>query len=171
MSVCGELISDFEALFLAATKDYCSTEQRQDDAVLTCDPGPLAERLCLRELKMCRPGDFGKAEAAARSAGKGKAGSAASSKSNDGENDAGERKAGSAATSPYDSNLHTAPTELAEARARGLAGAQSNERKMVILGEQSPPLWQHLLQQATLVAAEQALHHFADAIGNETLQK
>ena len=142
MSVCGELISDFEALFLAATRDYCSTEQRQDDAVLTCDPGPLAERLCLRELKMCRPGDFGKAEAAAGSARKGKAGSAASVNSNDGDHVARKRKAGYAATSSNDSNLHTAPPELADASARGLAGAQSNERKMVILGEQSPPLLQ-----------------------------
>ena len=68
MGVCGDMISDYEHLFLAASSSYCTTEQADDDAsaVLTCDPAPLSERLCVRELKLCRPEDIPSRAAASR---------------------------------------------------------------------------------------------------------
>jgi hypothetical protein len=54
--VCFELISEYEPLLLSAKQQYCSTKiNDKGESVLTCEPAPLAERLCLRELKICRP--------------------------------------------------------------------------------------------------------------------
>lgn len=125
ISVCGELITDFEAYFLAATKEYCSTEQREDAAVLTCDPAPLAERLCLHELKMCRPDDFG------ISAGN------TSTRRDDGSRDTRKRNPDDAAISSRTkaaTSSRAAPAERGEASDRKL-GVQGKKGVMVILGE------------------------------------
>jgi len=54
-NVCGELISDYEHQFLASTRDYCSRSRHDSDSeVLSCDPSPLAHRLCLQQLRLCR---------------------------------------------------------------------------------------------------------------------
>ncbi len=125
MSVCGELIGDYEAFFLTATKDYCSTEQRVDAAVLTCDPAPLAERLCLKELKMCRAEDFGKAASGASE--RNRAGlDAAGDRNGDDDHDVGQRgnDAGGSKTKP-----------LEGAGGKGGKGDGSQHRAMLIIGE------------------------------------
>ena len=129
ISVCGELITDFEAYFLAATKEYCSTEQREDAAVLTCDPAPLAERLCLHELKMCRPDDFGKTTKISAES--------TSTRRDDGGRDAWKRNPDDAAISSRTkaaTSSRAAPAERWEASDRKL-GLQGKEGEMVILGE------------------------------------
>jgi len=143
MTVCGELIGDFEALFLTATKDYCSTEHRVDVAVLTCDPAPLAERLCLKELKMCRPEDFGKAASGASERNRASLDVAGQRKGDD-DHDIGKRgnhEGGSMTKPPEGAGGAGGANKVGGAGGAGETGVGSQKQAMaLIIGEWCVPL-------------------------------
>ena len=54
--MCFELVNDYEEAFLGVTRKFCRTDKNaKGESVLTCEPAPLVEHLCLGELKICRP--------------------------------------------------------------------------------------------------------------------
>eukprot|EP00961_Rhodomonas_salina_P212880 2875091-Rhodomonas_salina.2 len=54
VSICGEVVSDFEDALLKGASESC----HRNETVIVCDPVPLSRMICLKELRLCKPGDF-----------------------------------------------------------------------------------------------------------------